>query len=88
MKLKPIPIKTLTVTKDKEREQWIKILQAAANFHYDMSGQFTPEIVGDVDMEKVATMHRGWAKAIQEAAYLVEQWEIIEEDDIKSIDGN
>ena len=75
--------KSLTVSKEGEKEQWIQILEAAAKFHWDCSGQFTPELIGDINMEKVAKTHRGWAKAIQEAAELVKLWDIEEEGDIK-----
>tara|TARA_R110000765_G_scaffold89326_1_gene170564 strand:- start:91 stop:345 length:255 start_codon:yes stop_codon:yes gene_type:complete len=81
-------IKKLTVTKEEERTQWVKILEAASNYHWDMSGQFEPELIGDVEMKSVARVHRGWARAIQEAIYLIKEWEFDEEDDIKRVDVN
>ena len=69
-------IKTLTVSTDEERKQWIKLLEKASDYHYDMSGQFTPEIKGDTEMEEVATIHRAWGRAIQEASELISYWEI------------
>tara|TARA_R100001594_G_scaffold134481_1_gene175660 strand:- start:353 stop:592 length:240 start_codon:yes stop_codon:yes gene_type:complete len=72
-------IKNLTVSTDDERDQWVEILTAAANYHWDMSGQFEPEIKTpnqDSDMEKVAKVHRGWARAIQEAVQLIKCWEV------------
>ena len=46
-------IKKLTVTTDDERKQWIEMLKLASDYHYDMSGQFAPEIIGDTEMEEV-----------------------------------
>ena len=72
-------IKSLTVTTDEEREQWIKMLKIASDYHFDMGAQFEPEIKsinGDTKEEKVAQVHRAWGKAIQEAADLISFWEI------------
>ena len=72
-------IKSLTVTTDEEREQWIKMLKIASDYHFDMGAQFEPEIKsinGDTKEEKVAQIHRAWGKAIQEAAALISFWEI------------
>jgi len=69
-------IKKLTVTTDNEREQWIEMLKLASDYHFDMAGQFAPEILGDTEMEEVAKIHRAWGKAIQEAADLISFWEI------------
>ena len=51
-------IKKLTVSTDEERTQWIEMLKLASNYHYDMAGQFEPEIKGDKEMEEVARIHR------------------------------
>jgi len=77
-------IKKLTVTTDDERDQWIEMLKLASDYHYDMSGQFAPEIMGDTEMEEVSRIHRAWGRAIQEAADLIKLWEIEENDDIKT----
>jgi len=72
-------IKSLTVTTDEEREQWIKMLKIASDYHFDMGAQFEPEIKsinGDTKEERVAQVHRAWGKAIQEAADLISFWEI------------
>lgn len=85
-----VDIKKLTVDTDDEREQWLQILEGAANYHWDLSGQFEPEIKTpkqDSKEEIVAKVHRGWARAIQEAAYLVSEWQVEEDDDIKRADG-
>tara|TARA_R100000664_G_C2702964_1_gene102615 strand:+ start:235 stop:501 length:267 start_codon:yes stop_codon:yes gene_type:complete len=69
---------TLTVNTNDEKEQWVQILTAAANYHWDMSGQFEPDIKTSdesSDMEKVAKVHRGWARAIQEATQLIRFWD-------------
>jgi len=75
-------IKKLTVTTDAEREQWIEMLKLAANYHYDMAGQFQPEILGDTEMEEVVKIHRAWGKAIQEASELISFWELEENDEV------
>ena len=75
-------IKRLTISTDDEREQWIEMLKLASNFHYDMAGQFQPEIIGDKEMEEVSRIHRAWGKAIQEAADLNTLWELEENDEL------
>jgi len=77
-------IKKLTITTDDEREQWIKMLELASSYHYDMSGQFKPDIIGDKEMEEVSKIHRAWGRAIQEAAELISFWEVEEEDEIRT----
>ncbi len=79
-------VKKLTVTKEEHRLQWIKILEAASNYHWDVSGDVS-SIKGDVEMDSVARVHRGWAKAISEAVDLIKMWEVEEEDGIKRVDG-
>ena len=75
-------IKKLTVTTDTEREQWIEMLKLASNYHYDMAGQFQPEILGDTEMEEVVRIHRAWGKAIQEASELISFWELEKNDEV------
>ena len=78
---------SLTVSTEDEKEQWIQILTAAANYHWDMSGQFEPDIKTSdqsSEMEQVAKVHRGWARAIQEAAELISYWELEDPDEIKA----
>jgi len=77
-----VEIKKLTVSTDDERKQWMKLLTKASDFHYDMAGQFEPEIRGDMEMEEVATIHRAWGKAIQDAVTLIDMWEVESEDEI------
>jgi|TARA_R100001163_G_scaffold64920_1_gene60414 hypothetical protein len=75
---------TLTVNTNDEKEQWVQILTAAANYHWDMAGQFEPEIKTSdesSDMEKVAKVHRGWARAIQEATQLIRFWDAEKEEE-------
>ena len=71
-----IDIKKLTVTTDNEREQWMELLNKASHYHYDMAGQFSPEILGDTEMEEVAEIHRAWGRAIQDAVSLIGMWEV------------
>tara|TARA_R110002020_G_C15678066_1_gene718556 strand:+ start:228 stop:470 length:243 start_codon:yes stop_codon:yes gene_type:complete len=78
-------IKELTVSTDEERKQWIEMLKMAADYHYDMAAQFSPEILGDTEMEEVAKIHRAWARAIQEASELISYWELEDDDEIKVI---
>jgi hypothetical protein len=78
-----VDIKKLTVETDDMRQQWIELLKKCSNYHYDMSGQFQPEILGDTEMEEVATIHRAWGKAIQDAVMLIEMWEVEDPDEIK-----
>ena len=73
-----VDIKKLTVSTDDEREQWMELLTKASYFHYDMAGQFDPEIRGDKEMEEVAAIHRAWGKSIQDAGSLIGMWEIEE----------
>ena len=78
-----VDIKKLTVSTDEEREGWINLLDTAVAYHWDMSGQFEPEIKTpkkDSDMEKVAEIHRAWARSIQDAIELIKMWEIDDED--------
>jgi len=75
-------IKKLTVSTDEERTQWIEMLKLASNYHYDMAGQFQPEILGDTEMEEVVRIHRAWGKAIQEASELISFWELEENDEV------
>ena len=58
------------------------MLELASAYHYDMSGQFQPDIKGDKEMEEVSRIHRAWGRAIQEASELIHFWEIEENDDI------
>ena len=83
-----VDIKKLTVNTDDEREQWIHLLDTVVAYHWDMSGQFDPEIKTpnkDSDMEKVAAIHRAWARAITDAIQLIQMWEV---DDESTVDGD
>ena len=83
-----VDIKKLTVDTDEERQQWIAMLDTAVAYHWDMSGQFDPEIKTpnkDSDMEKVAAIHRAWARAITDAIQLIQMWEVGDE---STIDGD
>ena len=77
-----VDIKKLTVSTDDEREQWMELLTKASYFHYDMAGQFDPEIRGDKEMEEVAAIHRAWGKARQDAVSLIGMWEVSAGDEI------
>ena len=52
-----VDIKKLSVSTDEEREGWVQLLETAIAYHWDMSGEFQPEIKTpnkDSEMEKVA----------------------------------
>ena len=83
-----VDIKKLTVSTDDQRQQWIDMLDSVVAYHWDMSGQFDPEIKTpnkDSDMEKVAAIHRAWARAITDAIQLIQMWEV---DDESTVDGD
>jgi|TARA_R100001463_G_scaffold38403_1_gene82287 hypothetical protein len=77
-----VEIKKLTISTDDERKQWMELLIKASHYHYDMAGQFSPEILGDTEMEEVSTIHRAWGKAIQDAVSLIDMWEVSADDEI------
>ena len=77
-----VDIKKLTVTTDDERKQWIEMLKLASDYHYDMAGQFTSEVIGDTEMEEVAKVHRAWGRAIQDAIALIDMWEVDTNDEV------
>tara|TARA_R100001244_G_scaffold53459_2_gene46393 strand:+ start:80 stop:412 length:333 start_codon:yes stop_codon:yes gene_type:complete len=60
----------LVVDTEAKRKEWVQLLQKCSDFHYDMSAQF--------DDEEVATVHRAWGRAIQDASYLVSTWSVEE----------
>ena len=82
-----VDIKKLTVSTDDERKQWMELLSKASDYHYDMAGQFSPEILGDTEMEEVAEIHRAWGRAIHDAVALINMWEVKSEDEILTPDG-
>ena len=76
-----VDIKKLSVSTDEEREGWVQLLETAIAYHWDMSGEFQPEIKTpnkDSEMEKVAEIHRVWARSIQDAVNLIKMWNIEE----------
>ena len=76
-----VDIKKLSVSTDEEREGWVQLLETAIAYHWDMSGEFQPEIKTpneDREMEKVAEIHRVWARSIQDAVNLIKMWKIEE----------
>jgi hypothetical protein len=60
----------------------MELLTKASHYHYDMAGQFSPEIRGDTEMEEVAAIHRAWGKAIQDSVELIGMWEVSSEDEV------
>jgi len=78
-------IKRLTVETDDEREEWIKLLLKAVEYHRDIAESFRPKIIGGDDI--VFRIHTAFANSIEDAAQLVEMWEVVESDDIISMPG-
>ena len=72
-------IKTLTVNTDKERKDWIDLLELAVKYHNDMATELKPEVIG-AD-ETLFKFHAGIGRAILEAIWLVEMWEVEEDAD-------
>ena len=82
-----VDLSLLTVDNDEQRKHWIDLLQSVVNYHWDMSGQLEPDIKTPnktSDAERVAEIHRAWARAIQDAVALINMWEI---EDESSSDG-
>ena len=75
-----VDIKKLTVDNDDQRLGWIELLKKAGQYHYDK-----PEIIGEDD--DVFRVHSAWSRGILDAVSLIEMWEVVEDDDIKVIDG-
>ena len=75
-------IDKLVVNTTDEKEQWMKMLKAASDYHYDLSGEFEPEDPDDdpEDMAVVARIHRAWGRAIQDTVKLIEMWTLEEEE--------
>jgi len=78
-------IKGLTVVTDDQRLEWIKLLLKAVEYHRDIAESFRPQIVGADDI--VYRIHTAFANSIEDAAHLVEMWEIVESDDVISTAG-
>tara|TARA_R100001244_G_scaffold46493_1_gene41593 strand:+ start:241 stop:495 length:255 start_codon:yes stop_codon:yes gene_type:complete len=78
-------IKQLTVETDDERLEWIKLLLKAVEYHRDIAESFRPQIIGADDI--VYRIHTAFANSIEDAAHLVEMWEIVEGDDVISTAG-
>jgi len=79
-----VDIKKLTVNTEEQRKGWIELLQKCSDYHYDMSGQFAPEIITpnkNSDMEKVSQIHRAWGKAIYDAILIIDMWQVEEEEE-------
>ena len=81
-----VDIKKLTVSTDDERKQWMELLTKCSYYHYDMAKQFSPEIMGDTEMEEVAEVHRARGRAVQDAVSLINMWEVESADDILTPD--
>ena len=62
----------LTVDTEEQRQQWIQLLEVAVDYHYEMTEEF--------DDDDSITFHAGISRAILEAIWLIQTWEVEEVD--------
>ncbi len=67
-------IKTLTVDTEEQKNEWIKLLHSAVDFHEDCAQACKPTIIGADDT--AYKIHNAWGRAILETIWLIEQWTI------------
>ena len=63
---------TLTVNTDEQRKQWIELLEVAVDYHNEMTEE--------LDDDDSITFHAGISRAILEAIWLIQTWEVEEVD--------
>ena len=64
--------KHLTVDTDEQRKQWIELLEVAVDYHNEMTEE--------LDDDDSITFHAGISRAILEAIWLIQTWEVEEVD--------
>jgi len=69
--------KTLTVDTDEKRREWIELLEVAVDYHNEVAEELAEQ--DDVRMPH-PSFHTGIARAILEAIWLIQTWEVEEED--------
>ena len=62
----------LTVDTEEQRQQWIQLLEVAVDYHNEMTEKF--------DDDDSITFHAGISRAILEAIWLIQTWEVEEVD--------
>ena len=72
-------IKTLTVSTDKQKREWIELLEIAVQYHNDMAEELKPTIIGGETTP--SKFHSGIARAILESIWLLEIWEVEKDKD-------
>tara|TARA_Y100000310_G_scaffold297083_1_gene329851 strand:- start:266 stop:619 length:354 start_codon:yes stop_codon:yes gene_type:complete len=65
--------KTLTVTTDKQRREWIELLELGVEYHN--------EIAEEIDDDDSIKFHTGLSRAILESIWLLEIWEVEDNSD-------
>ena len=69
--------KTLTVDTDEKRKEWIELLEVAVDYHNEVAEELAEQ--DDVRMPH-PSFHTGIARAILEAIWLIQTWEVKEVD--------
>ena len=67
----------LTVDTEEQRQQWIQLLEVAVVYHNEMTEEF--------DDDDSITFHAGISRAILEAIWLIQTWEVEEVDPYASV---
>ena len=67
----------LTVDTEEQRQQWIELLEVAVSYHNEMTEEF--------DDDDSITFHAGISRAILEAIWLIQTWEVEEVDPYASV---
>jgi len=73
--------KTLTVDTEEQRKQWIELLDVAVSYHNDMAEELGADKESEEpELDDAITFHTGISRAILEAIWLIQTWEVEEED--------
>ena len=67
----------LTVDTEEQRQQWIELLEVALGYHNEMTEE--------LDDDDSITFHAGISRAILEAIWLIQTWEVEEIDPYESV---
>ncbi len=73
--------KTLTVDTEEQRKQWIELLDVAVSYHNDMAEELGADKESEEpELDDAITFHTGISRAILEAIWLIQTWEVDEVD--------